>query len=252
MHNGAPEKIRLNGVDCPESGQAFGNRAKQFTGDMVFGKTVTIKGYDKDKYGRTIGDVLLSDGTNLNKELLRHGFAWWYRQYSNDKELEQLEQEARLSKRGLWSDPNPVAPWEWRHNPSTAGNSIPNVSPTDKLATSDTIVYVTNTGSKYHNAGCRYLKSSIPIKLLEASSRYTPCSVCNPPTLQSELGSDRTSSGDNYRAPSYTYPPPVAENGDIRGADNDGDGRAEPVYVRGYYRKDGTYVRGHYRARPRR
>lgn len=110
MHNGTPEKIRLNGIDCPERGQAFGNRAKQFTGDMVFGKTVTIKEYDNDKYGRTIGDVLLSDGTNLNKELLRQGFAWWYRQYSNDKELEQLEQEARLSKKGLWSDPKPVAP----------------------------------------------------------------------------------------------------------------------------------------------
>jgi len=55
-----------------------------------------------------------------------------------------------------------------------------------------------------------------------------------------------------YSTPSYSYPPPVAENGDIRGADNDGDGRAEPVYVRGYTRKDGTYVRGHYRASPRR
>lgn len=49
-----------------------------------------------------------------------------------------------------------------------------------------------------------------------------------------------------------SYPPIQAENGDIKGADNDGDGRTEPVYVRGYYRKDGTYVRGHYRASPRR
>ncbi len=48
-----------------------------------------------------------------------------------------------------------------------------------------------------------------------------------------------------------SFDPPVAENGDIAGADNDGDGRSEPVYVRGYYRSDGTHVRGHYRARPR-
>lgn len=45
-------------------------------------------------------------------------------------------------------------------------------------------------------------------------------------------------------------PPPVAENGDRRGADNDGDGRAEPVHVKGYFKKDGTYVREHYRAKP--
>jgi endonuclease YncB( thermonuclease family) len=188
MHNGVPEKIRLNGIDCPESSQAFSNKAKQFTGDTVFGKTVTIKEHGKDKYGRTIGDVLLPDGANFNKELVKAGFAWWYRQYSNDKELEQLEQEARVSKRGLWSDPNPVAPWDWRHNPSFADNSTLNISPTDKLAASDAsdiIVYVTKTGSKYHRAGCRYLKSVIPIKLSEASSRYTPCSVCNPPTLDS-------------------------------------------------------------------
>ena len=49
-----------------------------------------------------------------------------------------------------------------------------------------------------------------------------------------------------------SWPPHVAENGDVRGRDNDGDGRSEPVHVRGYYRKDGTYVRGHYRAKPRR
>ena len=72
------------------------------------------------------------------------------------------------------------------------------------------------------------------------------------PHYSQNWGSDRTSSGETNRVPSYTYPPPVAENGDIRAADNDGDGRAETVYVRGYYRKDGTYVRGHYRARPRR
>lgn len=49
-----------------------------------------------------------------------------------------------------------------------------------------------------------------------------------------------------------TFPPAIAENGDRRGVDNDFDGRPEPVYVRGYFRKDGTYVRGHYRAKPRR
>jgi endonuclease YncB( thermonuclease family) len=186
MHNGTPEKIRLNGIDCPEMGQPFGNNAKQFASDMVFGKVVTIKDLGKDKYGRTIGDVLLPDGTNLNKELVVAGYAWWYRQYSNDKELEQKEQEARSSKKGLWADSKPIAPWDWRHNPTNqtdSNSSSQNTSATEKASNNDTVVYITETGSKYHNYGCRYLKSSIPIKLSEASTRYTPCSVCKPPTL---------------------------------------------------------------------
>lgn len=199
IHNGVPEKIRLNGIDCPEKGQAFGAKSKQFTSDMAFGKIVTVKEHGRDKYGRTIGDVFLPDGTNLNKELVKDGFAWWYYQYSDDKEIEQLEQEARVSREGLWSDPDPISPWNFRHNPGSRGNSISNTSLADNSVTSDpidTVVYVTKTGSKYHRAGCRYLKSSISIKLSEAVSSYTPCSVCNPPTLDS-LNTNKTYPKEN-------------------------------------------------------
>src|SRR2546426_3984017 len=70
MHNGKAEKIRLYGIDCPEKGQAFGQRAKQFTSAMVFGKTVTIQEHGQDMYGRTVGDVILLDGRVLNRELV--------------------------------------------------------------------------------------------------------------------------------------------------------------------------------------
>src|SRR5437870_855929 len=65
LHNGKAEKIRLNGIDCPEKGQAYGTRAKQFTSEMVFGRDVTVKTHGLDRFGRTIGDVILSDGTSL-------------------------------------------------------------------------------------------------------------------------------------------------------------------------------------------
>jgi micrococcal nuclease len=121
MHNGRAEKIRLNGIDCPEKGQAYGIRAKQFTSDMVFGKDVTLRTHGLDKYGRTIGDVILSEGTNLNQELVKEGLAWWYRKYApNDSTLEHLEEEARTAKRGLWADPRPVPPWCWRKLPKKA------------------------------------------------------------------------------------------------------------------------------------
>jgi micrococcal nuclease len=88
-------KIRLEGIDCPESGQDFGRRAKRFTSDLVFGK-VTKSG----------GDVSL--------ELVRAGLAWYFKRYSDDEQLAQAEEDARAEKQGLWQQPNATPPWEWR------------------------------------------------------------------------------------------------------------------------------------------
>ena len=193
LHDGKAEKIRVNGIDCPEMGQPFGKKAKQFASDLIFGQVVLVKTYGLDRYGRTLGDAVLADGRSLAKELLSSGYAWWYRKYSNDKELEALEAEAKLSYLGLWGDPLPVPPWDWRSglfdksqlSPRTIANKAAEVT-TAAIASSagtdkDETVYVTKTGSKYHRAGCRYLKSMIPMPLSEASKRYQPCSVCNPP-----------------------------------------------------------------------
>ncbi len=76
---------------------------------------VTLKTYGLDKYGGTIADVLLIDGTSVNHELVKDG-CWWYRKYvAGDTELETLEKEARDAKKWLWADPHPVPPWEWRN-----------------------------------------------------------------------------------------------------------------------------------------
>ena len=107
-------KVRLEGIDCPEKKQAFGQKAKQFTSDMAFGKNVTLKKSGQDRYGRTLGYIILPDNKNLNKEILKAGFAWHFKKYNKDAELANLEIQARKSKRGLWSDPNPIAPWDFR------------------------------------------------------------------------------------------------------------------------------------------
>lgn len=115
MHAGRSERVRLFGIDCPEKAQGWGTRARQFAGSMVFGKTVTIRVHDTDRYGRPVGEVVLPDGRSLNRELVRAGLAWWYRQYApRDAELERLEADARRERRGLWADPQPVPPWDWR------------------------------------------------------------------------------------------------------------------------------------------
>ncbi|MFC1491937.1 thermonuclease family protein [Nitrospinota bacterium] len=75
----------------------------------------TIKSHGLGRYGRTIGEVILSNGQNLNHELVKSGMCWWYRKYSPEDEiLSQLEQDAKDSKRGLWTNPSPIPPWVWR------------------------------------------------------------------------------------------------------------------------------------------
>jgi len=115
LHNNHAERIRLNGIDCPEKGQAYGKRAKQAASELVSGKEVTLQTHGKDKYGRTIADLLLPDGTNVNHTLVKDGWCWWYRKYvPGDVLLEELEMRARASRLGLWADPHPVPPWSYR------------------------------------------------------------------------------------------------------------------------------------------
>lgn len=114
LRDGKEVRVRLYGIDCPEKGQPFGQKAKQATSNLAFGKLVTVRDHGTDRYGRLLGEVVLPDGPVLNQELLRSGFAWWYKQYVKDKTLEHLEAEAREAKKGLWADANPTPPWDWR------------------------------------------------------------------------------------------------------------------------------------------
>lgn len=114
MHEGKAEQIRLIGVDCPENRQPFGTRAKEYTSELAFGKEVTVYGKSRDRYGRTLAEVLLPDGRSLNQALLSAGLAWWFRKYSKDLRLGELERQARNAKLGLWAEPNPMPPWDWR------------------------------------------------------------------------------------------------------------------------------------------
>jgi micrococcal nuclease len=116
LHEGRGEKIRLYGTDCPEKGQAFGSRAKQATSTLAFGKIAKVEPVDVDQYGQTVAFVRVGH-TLVNQELIRRGLAWVYARYCKRPVCEkwrQLEAEAWAKKRGLWADPNPVPPWEFR------------------------------------------------------------------------------------------------------------------------------------------
>lgn len=115
LENNEIFRVRLAYVDCPERGQDFYQKAKNFSSSQIFKKSVRIKAKDTDRYGRTVG-LVFYDGKILNEELLRNGFAWHYAYYSKDKKLQQLENQARAKKIGIWSQKKPIPPWEYRRN----------------------------------------------------------------------------------------------------------------------------------------
>ena len=91
-------------------------KAKQFTSSLVDGKRVGIVAYDIDKYGRTVGAVLV-DGVNVNEEIVRNGYAWQYRKYCKESFWSnwiRLENAARQARVGSWHDNDPMPPWGWR------------------------------------------------------------------------------------------------------------------------------------------
>lgn len=171
--------VRLIGVDAPETvdprklAQYVGKEAEAFLRRLVEGKQVRLERdfEGTDKYGRTLAYVYLQDGTFVNAEIVRQGYAHAYTRFPF-RHLEQfraLEREAREADRGLWAGGSALAPATY----SVAAS----------VDASET-VYVTRTGQKYHRAGCRHLaRSQIPMPLKEAAARYGPCGVCKPPLV---------------------------------------------------------------------
>lgn len=174
-------RVRLDGIDAPEKAQPFGERSRQWLSSQVFQKDVELAVKGTDKYGRTLARIHFG-GKDIDVESVRAGMSWWYRQYAGgDSELKLAEKEARAAKRGLWSDPKPTPPWQWRHpaKPSTGTLTRTHRTPAQTREASVT-VYVTRTGHKFHRAGCRYLsRSQIPIDKKKAIAEgFSPCSVC--------------------------------------------------------------------------
>lgn len=171
-------KVRLIGVDTPETVhpkkevQYFGKEASAFTKKLIDGKKVRLE-YDVqkyDRYGRLLAYVYLEDGTFLNAELVKQGYAN-VSTFPPNVKYEQLfinlQKEARENNRGLWQKSNSENIYQ---------DSL------KQLSNDTTTVYITKSGKKYHIDGCRFLsKNKIPIPLSEAIKKYKPCNVCKPP-----------------------------------------------------------------------
>ena len=127
--NRRQHKVRLAGIDAPEkansekapgTAQAFGERSKQNLASIVFNENVTVEGSKQDRFGRTVGKVMVN-GIDANLAQIKAGMAWWYEKYRKEQSpadqqtYAKAEQRARFQRVGLWSDKTPTPPWDFRH-----------------------------------------------------------------------------------------------------------------------------------------
>lgn len=112
-------KIRLAGIDAPEKKQAFGNVSKKSLSDLVYGKQVEVDWQKQDRYGRTVGKVIIN-GLDANLEQIKRGMAWFYSKCQNELVLDdrlsylRAHESAQAGRVGLWADKEPITPWNFR------------------------------------------------------------------------------------------------------------------------------------------
>lgn len=114
FEQGRPLRVRLAHIDAPEKGQAFAERSRQTLAELCAGQFATVEQIDTDRYDRTVGEVSCL-GISANQRLVQEGMAWVYRKYTpTSHPYYAAEALARQSRRGLWTEQDPVPPWEWR------------------------------------------------------------------------------------------------------------------------------------------
>ena len=192
-------KIRLYGIDCPESGQDFGQVAKQAMSDFVFGKDVRVTREDVDRYGRIVG-MVFADGVCINEEMIRLGYAWVYDQYCKSSQcnrLKVLQITAQINKDGLWDHPDPTPPWEYRRKPNKPKETVRPMhqgkfeTETNNIKSSPATMsrsgpFQGNTQSRvFHSSSCRYYNcknctAGFSSKEEAISAGFKPCKICNP------------------------------------------------------------------------
>ncbi len=113
-------RVRFYGIDAPEGqsaewpAQAYSRKATEFMRTLIGDRHVRVRLTGERTYGREVGEIFV-DGRSASRAIVGAGLAWWNARYAaQDRELERLQAAARLARRGLWRDPDPVPPWVHR------------------------------------------------------------------------------------------------------------------------------------------
>lgn len=190
--------IRMKGIDAPESRQSFSTASRRNLASLVTAKSITIEWQKHDRYGRIVGKVLLN-GEDICLRQIRDGLAWHYKQFENeqtdvDRHLySDAEQRARVQRVGLWQEPYPIAPWDFKNNKGTV-RTVPNHQSAPELSSDPGVEESTprnetirgNRRSRiYHWPGCPNYDdiaphNRIPFRSREEAERagYRPARNC--------------------------------------------------------------------------
>lgn len=136
MHAGKGIKIRLVEIDAPELNQSFGANSKQSLSDLCFSKEAKVNDQGTDKYGRTLGRINCA-GIDANLEQAKRGMAWFYVQYGKDPAIKSAEEKAKADETGLWSETDPMPPWDFRHGGGKAKKAKAEKADDDFIVTTD-------------------------------------------------------------------------------------------------------------------
>lgn len=187
-------KIRLMGIDAPEKKQAFGSKSKESLSALVFNKQVHVEFNKQDKYSRTVGKIMVY-GIDANLEQVKAGLAWHYKQYAREQSeadraaYAHAEEQARSEKRGLWADPDPTPPWDWRKQQKHAVSS--SAAEWIKIGSNENqTVYA--APSTIHRAGNKAKMRS----LLDLRTADTTASM---PYLSMKMQNEYDCKGEQYR-----------------------------------------------------
>jgi endonuclease YncB( thermonuclease family) len=173
-------KIRLHQIDAPEKKQDFGQRSKQSLSDLTYGKQVRVEVFDTDKYARKVGKVWVN-GQDANLEQVKRGMAWVYVRYATEPAYFAAERTARNARVGLWNQPNPTPPWEFRHPERAQGRTsesrvAPKASGSSQCGTKRFCKQMTDC------AEARYFLNVCGVKQLDGDGDGRPCeSLCQGP-----------------------------------------------------------------------
>jgi micrococcal nuclease len=189
IRDGYATPVRLDGIDCPESGQPFSQRARRRVAELALRKVAEVRVKTTDVHQRLVARVRV-DGVDLSTTLVREGLAWHYLRYSSDPALAAAEAAARAARVGIWSEPNPVAPWDWRYSapraPATrSGAAKPQLSEQEKEAAESLGLLHGNTSSRvFHTANCKNYWCARCTQIFSSESEakaagYRPAGCCH-------------------------------------------------------------------------
>ena len=112
-------KVRFKGIDAPEKSQTFGQQAKQKLSSLIFNRNVSVQWQERDRYQRILGKVE-TEGQDIGLNMIETGYAWHYKRFQESQQpsdrisYAEAENRSRQQKLGLWQDPNPIPPWDYR------------------------------------------------------------------------------------------------------------------------------------------